>query len=637
MVFAYFCRENYPKHSKFASTMNAQPQKSHESYSPIENLPVEMLLEIFQYLDSWSIRRCSEVCITFFYLTSHSQFKKFFQLKMCDVFLAPNCDIGATLAAENRTNRTFGCLKLESVTFKTLDFAKNFFLRLGSEITDIEIEDTFFEPQMIQKGSETKDKDFRGNILNYFPCLEKLTIGNYYRVFSELQTFPSSLKEIYVKSMEFSKVNDVKDSLINEKGAMNLKKMICSKLVLYDDEGFPEGWKVTNAALENLSQLEGYGPYYYYFANNCNLMEHTVLDVSHITGVQYKHCEDTVFTALCRFPTIQSISLNIVEPYTCKGDNHQPILDFSHVKSFKMHFEQEDFDCITCITNILSSFTGLTKLNLGTNWTGYEYRVIFANMPKLEYLELHGKIPRHFFDSAEHNPNSIEQLKNLQHLVIKETYYQSIPSLPNKSFLHFSFLPNLKTLRIRQPYRENTIKISGIRQLVRQCPNIETFSFSDEEMSYEMLKEMICGWPRLTTLLLPNTPIPHRYTWNFMKKNCRRLKHLSISHYKTNLTFAKQCSLFQRIPSLNILIKGPYRFTRTDFYEKNVYLRQFSQRHSEISLKYKPSTTVSKSKKKSRFIYHHRYLWKATIYKERDHYYQYDEEYYTDASSEEEE
>ncbi|XP_063696744.1 uncharacterized protein LOC134827831 [Culicoides brevitarsis] len=585
--------------------MNTRSRKRQQNYSPIENLPVEMLLEIFEYLDPWSIRRCSEVCITFFHLTLRPGFKKFFRLTMSDDYLAPNCGIGKLFAPERRTKRTFDRLALEKVTFKTLVFAENFFMRLGEEITEMELTHDFFTPLMREKGSEILDDIFRKNILTNFPNLKKLVLKN--QDLLQLTYYPSSLKEIHISfkgdPFYIGCLNAIKNFLINEKGLGNLNKLIISNLNPFEDEYFSQAWNVTDAVKANLIEFNVIGALKY-FEHDCNILEDTTIDLIHITGLNLHKLPYITFLQLHQFPNLKSLELSFEAGLDCCSDHSEAVPDFSHVQELKLHFNCVSV-CETCISNIFSSFTGLIKLNLKGNLKDRQYRLIYANMPKLEYLEIHGLIPRHIFDSAEHSPNSIEQLKNLQHLLVFDTSNKRKTGLSNKCFLKFAKLPYLKTLRLSESYNGNPIQFDGIRHLVRQCPQISTFSTTDE-INHETIEEIIRGWPRLTTLLLPDGRILHKNTWILIKDTCRFLKYLSVNRFQStvfNFGFTEQCSLFKSISSLKFVKTGYAMFTRTDYHEQDVYLEKYGYRHSEVSLKRKNSATQSKSNKKCRLTY----------------------------------
>ncbi|XP_063701668.1 uncharacterized protein LOC134831780 [Culicoides brevitarsis] len=575
-----------------ASNMNTRSRKRRESYSPIESLPVEMLLEIFEYLDSWSIRRCSEVCLTFFHLTLRPEFRKFFKLTISEDYLAANCGIGKLFAPERRTIRTFDHLTLEKVNFKTLPFAKNFFMRLGREITEIELQNTFFLPLMIEKGSDTQDTFFRKNILNNFPNLEKLVLENL--DIDDLNYYPPSLKEIHINSSAFFEdLKEHEEFLIHKNGLVNLKKLIFTQVYPFDNEDFPVN--VTDAVKTNLNDLE---EHLYYIKNNFNILEDTVFDLNHITGLVFEEISSISFVQLHHFSNLKLLEIEFEEEVNCFTDHEKAFPDFSHVKELKLHIDSFSI-CDTCITNILSSFTGLTELDLKANLTDAQYRLIYANMPKLEYLELHGVIPRHIFDSAEHSPNSIEKLKNLQHLLVYDTSMKKLSGLSNKCFLKFAYLPHLKTLRLSESYNENIIQITGIRHLIRQCPQISSFSIPDS-LDDKEIKEIIRGWPHLTTLFLPHGDICYPKTWNLIKDTCRFLKYLSVDHHRLlDFKFVEQCSLFKNISSLKWFKKGDrVIFTRTDYHEKDVYLKEHGELHRDVSIKRRNSAIESISKKK---------------------------------------
>ncbi|XP_063705689.1 uncharacterized protein LOC134834831 [Culicoides brevitarsis] len=571
--------------------MDTEPQ---QSSSLIGIFPVEIYFKIFKYLDSWTIRRCSEVCITFYYLTLRPEFKQFFKLTLCDIYLDASCGIGKLFAPERRTKRTFDHLTLETVNFKTFAFAKKFFMRLGEEITEIRLKHTFFQPQMIQKGSETQDKHFRGNILNNFPNLEKLVIDGYR--FNELQYFPASLKEIHVDGSNFKDIIDMKDKIIKEKGADNLEKLICSICYSYDDEDCSENWEVTQPVLRTIEEMEAYGSLSY-LENDCNILEHKYIDLGHVTGINISVYNSFPLEKLHRFANLKSIKLALYDGKRgCLGFHQKSFPDFSHIKSLKVKYASRSV-CNGCITNILLSFTGLTKLKLKGNFTESQFRPIYATMPKLEYLMLRGKIPLGIFDSSEYTPNSIEDLKNLQHLLIYDTSDSSTTGLTNESFLKFSCLPNLKTLRLSQSFGEETININGIKNLVRQCPNISTF-FTPDPMYDEMVEEIVCGWPRLTTLVLPKATIFSENTWNMIKDTCRFLQYFCIFRFQSHLSFTKQCSLFESISSLKIFKKENVLVTRTEYYDPQVDLERFAERHLELESKRKQSSDGSTPNKK---------------------------------------
>ncbi|XP_063701411.1 uncharacterized protein LOC134831574 isoform X2 [Culicoides brevitarsis] len=568
--------------------METRSKASRQHRSLIEKLPVEMLVEIFEYLDSWSIRRCSEVCLTFFHLTLRPEFRKFFKLTISEDYLASNCGIGMTFAPGNRSKRTFDHLTLERVSFKTLPFAKNFFMRLGSEITVLELKEDFFYPRMVEKGSETQDRNFRENILKNFPNLKKLNLDCEENI-PILKYFPASLKEIFVNGHTFFEdLKEFKDSL-HENGAVNVKSLIFSKLHLDEDSEFSQGLKVSDAVM-NIHNDLSHSENFLGFENNWNILEEKSLDLNDITGIVCDAFLSISFEPLLRLQNLKSIELTVFHSRECFINHQQAFPDFSHVKSLKLHFYKTS-DCDTCTRNILSSFTGLTKLDLNVNLMDDKIRLIFANMPDLEHLELHGRIPRHIFDSSQYAQYSIEQLKKLQHLLIYDKISHESSGLTNKCLLRFSYLPNLKTLCLNCRYN---FKTDGIRNLIQQCPNVSNFCSTNNTISDKMVQEMLQGWHQLTTLLLPNK-VFEKETWEIAKTKSRFLSYVAVSDDR-DLSFSEKMSLFESMSCLIAIKIGAEVFTRAEYCNQDVYLDEYPQ--IKMQLKRKHQGTKSKSNKR---------------------------------------
>ncbi|XP_063709008.1 WASH complex subunit 2-like [Culicoides brevitarsis] len=425
--------------------METRSKARNQHKSLIEKLPVEMLLEIFEYLDSWSIRRCSEVCITFFHLTLRPEFKDFFELTMSDDYLAPNCGIGKIFASGKRTKRTFDHLTLKSVTFETLVFAMIFFTQLGPEVRKVYIDASFFRPIIYKTGTYMTERVFRGNILINFPNLEELRVDAA-QTLDKIIFFPPSLKIISVDLAKFGgNVKDYKKFLTDNMGLARLEKLNFIKMMKmhnFDQNNIIiyQHSKISEAVASIIQEIGQY----WKIRINCNLLEHSVIEPNCITGLYTENLTQISYNSLLKFPNLKDLSLDLDTSVHCFG-SHQLNSDLSHVESLWIA-PGRGTKCESCILQMISSFSGLTKLTYHGNLTEHQIRLIFDQLQNLEYLELVGRIPKNILDSSKFTPNSIEQLKNLQALFIVHVSSTLETGISNDCLLKFASLPNLKVL-----------------------------------------------------------------------------------------------------------------------------------------------------------------------------------------------
>ncbi|XP_063708336.1 uncharacterized protein LOC134836969 isoform X2 [Culicoides brevitarsis] len=550
--------------------METRSKARNQHKSLIEKLPVEMLLEIFEYLDSWSIRRCSEVCITFFHLTLRPEFKDFFELTMSDDYLAPNCGIGKIFASGKRTKRTFDHLTLKSVTFETLVFAMIFFTQLGPEVRKVYIDASFFRPIIYKTGTYMTERVFRGNILINFPNLEELRVDAA-QTLDKIIFFPPSLKIISVDLAKFGgNVKDYKKFLTDNMGLARLEKLNFIKMMKmhnFDQNNIIiyQHSKISEAVASIIQEIGQY----WKIRINCNLLEHSVIEPNCITGLYTENLTQISYNSLKKFPNLKDLSLDLDTSVHCFG-SHQLNSDLSHVESLWIA-PGRGTKCESCILQMISSFSGLTKLTYHGNLTEHQIRLIFDQLQNLEYLELVGRIPKNILDSSKFTPNSIEQLKNLQALFIVHVSSTLETGISNDCLLKFASLPNLKVLRLSQSHENDLFKIDGIRNLVRQCPKISGFCSTDNAFTGEMVREMLGGWPQLNTLFLPEI-IFDKGTWNFVKANCRFLRYLSVFNQKNDQLY-DYSSLFKSISSLKIIKMGQAFFTRIEYHHRKLIMK----------------------------------------------------------------
>ncbi|XP_063700228.1 uncharacterized protein LOC134830617 [Culicoides brevitarsis] len=589
--------------------MNTRSQTRFQNRSLIEKLPIEMLLEIFDYLDPWSIRRCSECCTTFFHVTLRPKFKHCFELNMTEVYLASHCGIGKIFSAGSRTIRKFEKLNLNVVNFKSLPFAKNFFMRLGREILELQIYPNFMKPLLMAKETSISETKIRQNILKNFPNLRKLVVGSS-KILADLQYFPKSLEEVVVSNFIFSHDNlqtDYVDMVKIKKGATGLKKLIFSSIsyvCFFLKEFSYKNQKFSDEMFKIIHELGGIYTLQSY-ETKCNVLDHAIVEPKCITGLTLNYLTRIPFDSLAKFPNLESIDLKIYREIAtdCILDHEQALPDLSRVKKFKMNVNP-GLICDTCTSKLFGSLPNLTHFEFKGTLSDAQARVIFANMPKLEMLELEGPIPGNFFDSAEYVEHSLEHLRNLRCLQINESRDDVAVGLHNDDLMRFSNLPNLDTLCLLQ---NGNFQMNGIKNLLQKCPNISNFTSQAATISPSMIQEMLRGWSRLKTLGLSLCLPLDDETLKVTKDNGRFLKYFCVSLDQPKLTFSEECSLFESIPSLNFIVLGHYMedarfFTRSEYYEKELYLEMNSQVYDEKQLKRKiPSS--NKTSKKRRLSY----------------------------------
>ncbi|XP_063708018.1 uncharacterized protein LOC134836744 [Culicoides brevitarsis] len=537
--------------------METRSKASRQHRSLIEKLPDEVLVEIFKYLDSWSIRRCSEVCLAFFHLTLRPEFRKFFKLTISEDYLASNCGIGELFAPERRTIRTFDHLTLENASFKTLPFAKNFFKRLGEEIRKIQISESFFSPVIFQEETKALEENLRENILINFPNLEELSV-DLNQTLEKIQHFPPTLKTISVnRTIYWENQKNYKEFLAVQKGLSHLEQLKFAflgrklnfrahRIEIYEHLEMSDAVNsINNISLSWDLQI------------NCNLLEHSIIEPSCITGFYIFENFNFPYRPLKKFPNLEEVSLLLPADDPCLGEHHET-LDLSHVRKLDVTSARKT-KCDICILQMISSFSGLTKLSFHGNLTEHQVRLIFNDLPKLQNFELVGRIPKNIFDSSKFNSHSIEKLKNLQELFIIDVTSFSETALSNDCLLKFAFLPNLKSLRLSGSNENDEFEIDGIRNLVRQCPNLSSFCSTDDAFTGEMVREMLSGWCQLDTLMLRNIVFDQE-TWNFAKANCRFLRYLSVSG-----GYLQRRSIFKNIPCLKVMkINGTF-YSRAEY------------------------------------------------------------------------
>lgn len=185
-----------------------------------------MHLEIFQYLDDWSVRRVSEVCKTFHNVTLRHEFKDSFKLYVAESYLAMDQGVGEAFETKKRTVRRYSCMMLGRVEFKSLAFAKNFFMRIGKDVTELYIRTIFFYPLMVTKGTERTEIQLRSQLLKNFPNLKKLVVEDQ-KVLDTLSFYSPSLNEVYVQDVLMNHTMFSTDyaDLLPKKGATGLKKL----------------------------------------------------------------------------------------------------------------------------------------------------------------------------------------------------------------------------------------------------------------------------------------------------------------------------------------------------------------------------------------------------------------------------
>ncbi|XP_063699271.1 uncharacterized protein LOC134829906 [Culicoides brevitarsis] len=579
--------------------MKTRSQTRLQNRSLIEKLPVEMLIAIFVYLDAWSIRRCSECCRTFFHVTLCPKFQKCFELNMKEVYLASHCGIGETFTSGTRTIRTFDSMTLNTVNFKELPFAKNFFMRLGREIKTLQIDENFMIPQFKMKDAQT-EKRIRKNILKNFPNLRKLIVQNN-KTLLNLQCFPASLLEISISSFVYDEQNletDYVDVVKNKKGADNLRKMIFGKVagesICFSDFPFK------NLFSSEFKKIFDDGLKLDWYTARCNKLDHTIVEPACITGTMLSSYSRIPFHLLAQFSNLESIEffvMNNERISSCIFDHDQPLPDLSRIRTIHL-IVYPTLICEVCASNLFSSLPNVTRFKLRGNLVESQWHVILSHMPKLEIIEIKGSIPEHFFDSAEHTEHSLEHLKNLRSLNIHDSETYDVNELSNENLMKFSSLPNLEALHLM---KKGIFQTDGILNLLQKCPNISIFTAKSRTFNSKMVQQMMRGWPRLNTLILPESLSLDDETFEVIKDHGRFLKYLGISSFQPCLTILEKYSLFEKLPSLKFISMGFYRsdaciFTRSEFHEREAYPEKKGEHYEKLKRKKPLQNSISKKR-----------------------------------------
>lgn len=97
-----------------------------------------------------------------------------------------------------------------------------------------------------------------------------------------------------------------------------------------------------------------------------------------------------------------------------------------------------------------------------------------------------------------------------------------------------------------------------------------------------MVQELARNWTQLRKLMLDNCQPLNVKTWDTMKQNCLFLQQLGFTLAQPTLTFQQECSLFEKIPTLNAIKceNGGYKerlFTRTEYHEQDIYLERYHE------------------------------------------------------------
>uniref|UniRef100_A0A336LJD7 tRNA (adenine(58)-N(1))-methyltransferase n=1 Tax=Culicoides sonorensis TaxID=179676 RepID=A0A336LJD7_CULSO len=559
--------------------METRSRRRLSQQSLIEKLPVEMIMEIFDHLDPWSIRRCSETCRKFFQVTLRATYDKCFALNMQHIYLSSGVGIGKAFVERNRTKRTFRSVKLGMVNIKTLPFAKNFFMRIGKNITELHLHEQFFHPLLVDKENEKLEKKLRTEVLKNFPNLTKLFVDKF-NCLSNFTFFPQTLKEVIVDQA------DLKHRVLPPNFVAQLKeKHQKVQLRTYKVDNVKFGCSHTKVApntlyqlsdevykiIEEISTLEDLVS----LSTNKNMLEDQVVTPADVTGITFGHANTVKLKSLQKFPNLETIGIRIfwVDGLfdDCFSDHYDAeVPKLPKVQSLSLAVSTS-LNCGKCLQDVLSAFPNLKELNFNGSFNETHTKQIFSQIPKLETLRFCGKIPTSFLEGPIFQESSIENLKHLKCLVLNNT--SQTPTLSDINVAKLAKLPKLKCLILDGNF---ALSNYGLNFLMHRCPNVVQFHFSDPRITLQMIGTLSRGWPRLTVFSFNHSLSP----WFVNElKNFKYLKELRVqSNYNRYDTYQSEFKLFKEISSLEtISYVGISEFgsmTRSEFHEKETFFER---------------------------------------------------------------
>lgn len=366
-----------------------------------------------------------------------------------------NRGIGQVFSPKKRTLRTFGTLLLGEVVFKTLLFTKNFFMRIGMDVTEVTITISFFNPLMSNSETEAVDTAMREEILKNFPNLKTLVVGNL-KLLEKFTFFPKSLEEIIVMEANLEhqhlRLPDVAHTYKEIKGVTRLKSFRVGKLEYacnclknkhtdYIQDVSDEVLQIVQE-MSHLQNLEG-------ISSGCNTMQCKTMDPICVSYVSIHNMHQFSYKSIAKLPNLAvlHISLTSLPNSHCFTDHEESRVIFKNIIELQITLDN-NLNCDHCITGFLKSFPKLKVLFLHGNVTDDQARLIFTSMPELEDLKFISNFSSSLFDASEFQPNSIENLKKLTSLKIISSTPHPHHALNNESFLKFASLPNLQTLHL---------------------------------------------------------------------------------------------------------------------------------------------------------------------------------------------
>lgn len=131
--------------------------------------------------------------------------------------------------------------------------------------------------------------------------------------------------------------------------------------------------------------------------------------------------------------------------------------------------------------------------------------------------------------------------------------------------------------------------LDGIQSIIKKCPRINDFLSFPLSIDDEIVKEIVQHWTELKQLVLNFPSAIQTETFEFMKEKCKYLESLNITTYQPKLTFAVECSMFEKITTLKTIRSanvndGMRVMTRCEFYEQDTYLENYHMTYSPSQL-----------------------------------------------------
>lgn len=485
----------------------------------LTNLPNELLIKIFRFLNVKELKRSSLVCKLFAEVIAHHNLPQQSVLNLNHFSLNAGND---QVIIYEELNRKYPVIKLTYPSHGFLDLNSKFWTKIGEHCKTL----------ILKYGYEVSA--FSEN-LQYFPNIQRIELCeldfslDYFNIYGITELHFTELENLIPRN--YKRSVDL---------CMNLRSLTIENLYIVSELDFDVKMTEMMPFTKDFSKfLNSYGVTYLKISEKFNLLEEKMLDFKDIKDFEYQ-------SILFPFTPYDLSKLTSLEHFELNADGSDiGCMDFhvdskiESIKTIKVRLPRKKY-CETCMQSIKNFLPNFSRIeNHGSKQFLEKFLKIVEK--RIKYIEVRN--PLKFV-----KPNNAYLY--LETLVIKNCNRPSMRCLMIET-KYWPMLPNLKKIEFRKI--GGSPGLFGITDehfeiLVHKTPLMESFSFNGS-LSKKQIMAMERGWKFIGDLYFHNGIEHIDILINCGKEGFKELKYLeNADRQRTDVMKVKK--LFDQIPSL---------------------------------------------------------------------------------------